>query len=176
MIRKRLLLATAIPLFLFFLVLAIFLVYSQLTSSPIVLSEGETYLHFPINYQGGAESKAYLIASQLYYGVYNESFSRSGATGDYSVNEGDPCIIINGTLRNDYPKDYYFAITANVYNVAGEKIEPILTTNSPQPGFSVVQINKGSVGFFELQLKYNSKDISNYDLLLALEPSEAPPP
>jgi len=142
----------------------------------MVQSKGEIYLHFPSNYQGGDESKAYLLASQLYYGVYNESFSRSGATGDYSVNKGDPCIVINGTIRNDYDRDHYFAITANVYNAAGEKIEPILTSNSPQPGFAIVQINKGSMGFFELQLRYDGTDISNYDLFLAFEPSEVPPP
>jgi hypothetical protein len=176
MTRKRLLLATTIPLLLFFLVLSIFFVCNQSTASPIVQSKSETYLHFPSTLQGGAESKAYLISSQLSYGVYNESFSRVGATGDYSVNKGDPCVIINGTIRNDYDKDYYFAITANAYNIAGEKIGPILTANSPQPGFSVVHVNKGSVASFELQLKYDAKDVSNYDLLLALEPSEMPPP
>lgn len=33
-----------------------------------------------------------------------------------SVKKGDPCVIINGTFRNDYDKDYYFSITADVYN------------------------------------------------------------
>jgi hypothetical protein len=170
------LLSIAVPLFSLFLIISIYYVWNQSTASPIVQSKNEIYLHFPSNYQGGNETKAYLINSQLYYGVYNESFSRSGATGDYSVNKGDPCIIINGTIRNDYDTDYYFAITANVYNTAGEKIEPVLTINSPQPGFAVTQINNSSTGFFELQLKYAAKDVSNYDLFIAYEPSEIPPP
>ncbi len=176
MTRKRVLLSIAVSLFFLFLILSVYYVWNQSTTSSIVQSKSEIYLHFPSNYQGGVETKVYLINSQLFYGSYDESFSRSGATGDYSVNKGDPCIIINGTIRNDYDKDYYFAITANVHNTAGEKIEPILTITSPQPGFSITQINKGATGFFELQLEYAAKDVSGYELFVALEPSDIPPP
>ena len=133
MSQKRVLVLVALGLFFVFLALAMLLVGNQPAASSTAPSKGEVYLHLPSDYQGGTETKAYLIDSQLYYGVYNQSFARSGATGYYSINEGDPCIIINGTIRNDYDKDYYFAITANVYNFAGDKIEPVLTINSPQP-------------------------------------------
>ena len=144
-------------------------------SSSTIQSKGGFYLHFPSGYQGGAETKAYLIDSQLYYGIYNQRFTRSGATGSYSINNGDACVIINGTIRNDYDNDYYFAITANVNNAAGGKIEPILTANSPEPGYTVAHINKGSTGSFELQIRYDVKDAANYDLFLAFEQSDVPP-
>jgi hypothetical protein len=134
------------------------------------------YLHYPTDYQGGVETKVFLVDSQLHYGVYNESFTRSGAAGSYSINEGDPCIIINGTIRNDYDEDYYFCITADVYNSKGEKIEPILTINSPQPGFTVEKVKRAAVGLFEIQIKHDRKDIVRYDLFIAFEPTETPPP
>jgi flagellar basal body-associated protein FliL len=146
------------------------------SSVPTPQPKGEEHLHFVSNYQGGVETKVYLVNSMLFYGVYNESFTRSGATGSYSVNKGDPCVIINGTIRNDYDNDYYFGITANVYNSAGETIGPILTVNSPQPGFTVAFVDKGATGYFEIQIKYDAKDITSYDLFVAFEPYETPPP
>jgi ABC-type antimicrobial peptide transport system permease subunit len=136
MSRKRALVLFGVGVAFIVLALAILLAGNQQVASSTPQPKGGVYLHFPSDYQDGAQTKAYLIDSQLYYGVYNESFSRLGATGDYSINKGDPCIIINGTLRNDYDKDYYFAITANVYNSDGDKIEPVLTINSPNPGFA----------------------------------------
>ena len=176
MSQKRALVLIGVGLAFVVLALAMLLAGNQPTAPSIPQSMGQTYLRFPSDYQEGAQTKAYLVDSQLYYGVYNQSFTRTGATGHYSVSEGDPCIIINGTIRNDYDKDYYFAITANVHNFAGDKIEPVLTVNSPHPGFTLTHFDKGSVGFFELQIKYDEKDIANYDLYIAFEPSEVPPP
>ncbi len=160
----------------FVLALAIHLAGNQPMTPLTPQLKGNFYLHFPSDYQDGAPTKAYLVDSELYYGVYNESFSRSGATGDYSINKGDLCIIIKGTMRNDYDKDYYFAITTDVYTAAGDKIEPVLTVNSPHPGFALIKIDKGSTGMFELQIKYTGRDVVNYDLFIAFEPSEVPPP
>jgi len=93
-----------------FVVVVIILVAVVLVSllhflqSPVsqLLPKGEEYLNFASNYQGGAETKVYLVNSTLNYGVYEVSFTRSGATGIYSITKGDPCVIINGTIRNDY--------------------------------------------------------------------------
>jgi hypothetical protein len=175
MSQKRALVLVGVGVALIVLALAILLAGNQQAASSTPQPKGGVYLHFPSDYQDGAQTKTYLIDSQLYYGVYNESFSRFGATGDYSINKGDPCIIINGTLRNDYDKDYYFGITANVYNAAGDKIEPVLTISSPHPGFALTKIDKDSTGIFELQIKYEGKDVVNYDLFIAFEPSEVPP-
>ncbi len=176
MSQKRTFILVGVGVVFIVLALAILLAGNQPAVSSTPELKGGVYLHFPSSHQDGAQTKAYLVDAQLYYGVYNESFSRSGATGDYSVKKGDPCIIINGTIRNDYDKDYYFGITANVYNSAGDKIEPVLTINSPHPGFALTKIDKDSTGTFELQIKYEGKDIVNYDLFIAFEPSEVPPP
>jgi hypothetical protein len=156
------------------------IIFSIAVQPPSTISvkqpKNEEYLHYSTDYQGEVETKVFLVDSQLHYGVYNESFTRSGATGFYSINKGDPCVIINGTIRNDYDEDYYFCITADVYNSKGEKIEPILTINSPQPSFTVAKVNSDAVDVFEIQIKYDGKDIVSYDLFIAFEPYETPPP
>ena len=170
--KRLMLIATVIVLFVIIMFsLAHFLQPSVPTPQP----KGEGYLHFTSDYQGGVETKVYLVKSMLFYGFYNESFSRSGATGSYSIKQGDPCVIINGTVKNEYDSDYYFCVTADVYNSAGEKIGPILTVNSPQPGFTVTFVEKGTTGYFEIQIKYDAQDITDYDLFVAFEPYETPP-
>jgi hypothetical protein len=119
--------------------------------------------------------KLYLIDSQLYYGVYSESFSRSGATGDYSINEGAPSESSTEQSETTMTKTTILP-SANVYNSAGDKIEPVLTINSSHPGFALTKLDKDSTCTFELQIKYEGKDIVNYDLFIAFEPSEVPPP
>ena len=138
--------------------------------------KGEEYLNYSKDIQEGAETKVYLINSMLNYGFYEESFTRSGATGFYSITKGDPCVIINGTIRNDYENDYYFSITAEVLNSGGLNIGPILTVDSPQPGFTVTYAEKDANGNFKIQIKYNAKDITDYELFVAYEPYETPPP
>jgi len=158
------------------LILIVLIAIQLLSTASVKQPKNGEYLHYPADYQGGVETKVFLVDSQLHYGVYNESFTRSGATGFYSVNKGDPCVIINGTIRNDYDEDYYFGITADVYNSKGEKVEPVLTINSPQPGFTLEKVNSGAVGVFEIQIKYDGKDIVSYNLFIAFEPTETPPP
>ncbi len=132
------------------------------------------YIHYTEK-EGGAQSKLYLVNSELYYGTYNDTFTYSGVIGNYQINQGDPCVIINGTVRNDYDGNYYFSITADVYNSTGEKIVPILDRTSPLPGITVTRINSTSTGYFELKIKYPSKDITDYNILLWFEPTDIPP-
>jgi hypothetical protein len=172
-LNKKLIIATLTGAF---LILIFFIATQPPSTISVKQPKNGEYLHYPADYQGGVETKVFLVDSQLHYGVYNESFTRSGAAGSYSINEGDPCIIITGTIRNDYDKEYYFCITADVYNSKGEKIEPVLTINSPQPGFTVEKVNSAAVGFFEIQIKHDAKDIVSYDLFIAFEPTETPPP
>jgi len=172
-LNKKLIILT---LTVIFLIIVFFIATQPPSTISVKQPKSGEYLHYPTDYQGGVETKVFLVDSQLHYGVYNESFTRSGATGFYSINKGDPCVIINGTIRNNYYEDYYFGITADVYNSKGEKIEPILTINSPQPGFTVAKVNRAAVDVFEIQIKYDGKDIVSYDLFIAFEPTEIPPP
>jgi hypothetical protein len=175
MSKKRLLALVSIGAFLVLIVLyGVTLLYQTPSDQLYPEPQRGIYLHYT-DRQGGAQSKLFLVNSDLIYGVYNESFTYSDVIGFYSINKGDPCVIINGTVRNDYGKDYYFAITADVYNSRGEKIGPVLNANSPLPGVSVTKIDANSTGSFEIQIKYASKDISNYNILLMFEPTDIPP-
>lgn len=86
-------------------------------------------------------------------------------------------IIINSTIRNDYDRDYYFAITANLYTSNGEKLEGTkYVADSPGYGFAVVHVPSQSVEFFEIHFNYSKQDVKNYSLLLAFPPLDSPPP
>jgi hypothetical protein len=148
----------------------------QPSTYPTPSPKGGEYLHFLNDSQEGGETRVFLIDSRLYYGVYNESFTRSGAAGVYSVSKGDPCVFINGTVRNEYDRDYYFCVTTEAHNSTGAKIGPILTVNSPQPGFTAAEVNSNSTGAFAIQIRYAGEDVVDYELFLAFEPSEVPPP
>lgn len=144
----------------------------QITPQP----KTQQYLHYTSNYREGNETKVYLIDSTLDYGVYSQSIIRLGATGSYSIEQGDLCIIINGTIENHYDTDYYFSLTAEVINSDGDTVEPVLTEDSPHPGFIVVFVEKDASGYFEMKIKYDFKDITQYDLFVAFEPYDTPPP
>jgi hypothetical protein len=176
MSKSRLLALVSIAAFLVLIVLyGVTLLYQTPSDQWYPEPQRGIYLHYSDD-QGGGQSKLFLVNSEVIYGAYNESFTYSGVIGSYSINKGDPCVIINGTVRNDYGKDYYFAIGADVYNSTGEKIGPILNANSPLPGISVTKIDTNSTGSFEIKIRYSSKDISNYNILLMLEPTDIPPP
>ncbi len=145
--NKELVILTLTVVFLIF-----FVTIQLLSTASVKQPRNGEYLHYLPDYQGGVETKVFLVDSELHYGVYNESFTRSGAAGSYSINKGDPCVIINGTIGNDYDEDYYFGITADVYNSKGEKIGPILTVNSPQPGFTLEKVKSDAVSVFRYKL------------------------
>ena len=175
MSKSRLLALVSIGAFLVLMVLYGFTLLYQTPSDQLYPEpQRGIYLHYSDD-QGGGQSKLFLVNSEVIYGTYNESFNYTGVIGSYSINKGDRCVIINGTARNDYGKDYYFAISADVYNSTGEKIGPILNADSPLPGISVTKIAANSTGSFEIQIRYASKDISNYNLLLMFGPTDIPP-
>lgn len=159
-----------------FIIVAFFVGAQLLSTTP----ENGEYLHYRTNYLGGAETKAFLLNSQLSYGVYKENIMIPAHCTEGSMwctaNAGDPCVIINGTIRNHYCEDYWFVTTADVYNSKGETIGPILTSHAFKPGITVTHADSGAKAFFEIQIKYDAKDIVSYNLFLGSQPNEIPPP
>jgi len=117
---------------------------------------------------GGFEYHLFLVDSQFYYGAYEQNFTPvEGPQGEYLIQPGDPCIIINGTIRNDYAGYYYFSLGMDVWNADGDKVEPITTQSGPIAGFtSVIIAEKDITGVFELRMPYNATDITAYELVV----------
>jgi hypothetical protein len=86
-------------------------------------------------------------------------------------------IVINSTVRNDYDRYYYFAITANLYTSNGEKLEGTkYVTDPPGYGFAVVYVPSQSVENFDIHFNYSKQDVKDFTLLLAFPPMDTPPP
>jgi hypothetical protein len=143
------------------------------------IEEAKRYLLTPVQryltYSNGTESKLYLVESHLSYGVFDEDviIPLKGR----SVKKGDPAVIIKGTVRNDYDSYYYFAITGDLYNSKGEKLEGAnYIFNLPVGEFVEMHVSANSFGTFELRFGYGGEDIEHYDLYLYMERQETPPP
>ena len=120
----------------------------------------------------GSESRLFLVDSQLYYGVYEQSFTLVYSQVSYSVHAGDPCIIINGTVRFDYVRSHY-PLGVDVLNVYGVEVGPILVQSTLYPGSIDVFTEKDSLVVFELRIPYNATYIASYELVV-LDPPITP--
>ncbi len=139
-----------------------------------LLTPTETYLTF----RNGTESQLYLLSSYLSYGVFEENITIP--LKGRSVNAGDPAVIIRGQFISRYDRDYYFAITGDLYNSKGEKLEGAEHIfDLPTGEFTVTSLSSPPddvLGIFELHFKYDGQDIEHYDLYLYMEPLDKPPP
>ncbi len=126
-------------------------VYTQTLPALKAATPTETYLTFKNS------THLYLVNSTLKY-------------------EGES-IVIENTVRNDYDKDYYFSITADLHTSNGEKLKGAeYITDAPGYGFAVVYVPSHETKNFELHFNYSKQDIKHYELFLAYEPYDSPPP
>lgn len=116
--NKKLLLLLIITMGICVVVIDYFATRPPLYSPPRIIlhptqtTPPNTYLH----YQNESKTNVFLVDSQLSYGVYEQSFTRISGQR-FSTHTGDLCIIINGTIQNEYHQDYYFCLDAKVLNV-----------------------------------------------------------
>ena len=126
------------------------------------------YLH----YRGGEETKVFLINSYARYGAYYRDIDLPSS----SAKKGDPCVVINGTIRNDYDRDYYISLSADIFNPRGEEVGTVISYNAPLPGFTVVHAKSGYTAPFEIYVKYDGEeDIIRYDIFVEYQPTESAP-
>lgn len=90
-----------------------------------------------------------------------------------AANVGDLGIVITGTIKNEYDRDYYICMVAHAFNSEGE---PIGGSIDPGPvcGIIAPYVKSGQPGDFELHLKYR-EDIERIELFVGCV-SEIPPP
>jgi hypothetical protein len=127
-----------------------------------------------LNFSNGTVSQVYLVNSTLRYGVYERDYL-STPVRNITVFKGDPCVIITGTIRNEYDKNYYIWMSAQLYNESDEKVGVVTRLSSPWQRFSVIHVENASMGTFEIYVKYDKKDVKSYDVFLSSTPSVDPP-
>jgi hypothetical protein len=86
---------------------------------------------------------------------------------------GDPGIVITGTIKNEYDRDYFVCMAAHAFNSEGERIGGSIDPG-PICGVIAPYVKCGQTGNFELHLKYR-EDIERIELFVGCV-SEIPPP
>jgi hypothetical protein len=116
-------------------------------------------------------SKIYLINSTANYGTYSRD--EGLMPGSVEVHAGDPCVIIKGTLRNDYNISSYIDLSAQLYNANGEPVGRVLT-DVPTHNAGQVYAESNSTVDFSFTVQYDKKDVSRYELSGWLAPAALP--
>jgi|GEM_PF-2646367 hypothetical protein len=111
---------------------------------------------------GDRESKILLIDSHLEYSKLMANQTTGPPVCPISAREGDPVVIIRGTVKNEYDRDYYVAISADLFNSREEKVGQIV--DPPVCGFAATLVKSNHTGSFELHVKYDGRDIERYEL------------
>ena len=86
---------------------------------------------------------------------------------------GDPGIVITGTIKNEYDRDYYICMAAHAFNSEGEQIGHSIDPG-PVCGVIALHVGSGQTRDFELHLRYR-EDIERIELFVGCV-SEIPPP
>lgn len=128
----------------------------QLTPQP-----GEYFTH------EGKESKLLLKDSNLKY-CY---LSQKDICLSDAANVGDLGIVIHGTIKNEYARDYFIMMSACALNSEGELIG-CNTESGPICGSIVLHVKSGQTDIFEMHLKYR-EDIEQIVIYASVD--EVPP-
>ena len=93
--------------------------------------------------------------SLLNYSLNYATLKSSGCVRDMASLE-DPGIVIRGTLKNEYDKDYWIILVATAYDSNGNIIGRSLDSG-PICGAITRQVESNMTENFELHLKYDNK-------------------
>ncbi len=110
---------------------------------------------------GGRESKIVLVDSHVELGVVGVQVTGPPVC-PIKVEEGDPCIVIKGEIRNEYSRGYTVGVYADVYNSTGAEVGHII--DPPVCRFTTTYAEANGTGNFSLHVKYDKLDISHYHL------------
>ncbi len=138
----------------------VLLYYSQKNnlSDNSIQTEGEKYLSFP----NGSLSKIYLVNSRAEYGNYDHDIRSPPLT----IKQGEPCVVVTGTIRSDYDRDYWMGLKVQLYNVSGYKVGTVTDLTVPFKDVIIVNTKSNVTRSFEIYVKYDNKDVSRYDIYL----------
>ena len=118
----------------------------------------------------GNKSKVLLIDSRLKYCFLEPD----DICPPNAANVGDLGIVIAGTIKNEYDRDYYICMAAHAFNSQGEQIGGSIDSRGPICGVIALYVKSQQTKSFRLHLKYR-EDIERIELIVGCV-SEIPPP
>lgn len=128
-----------------------------------------------LNTPDGDATRIYLIDSDMRYGTFGRDYL--WPPQGYLAKKGAPCVIVNGTIRNDYDTDYYVGLVAYAYNESGGRVGNIVNTGMGDPWFRFMtyHVPGKNTEPFEIYINYNDTDVGKYEVY-AIFTSASPPP
>ena len=153
---------------------------AQQNSSPDYLNQSQKDVYLPF---GGTLSSIYLVNSSATFGTFDYFvfYFYDFVLGSNGALLGDPYVNISGTIRNDDNKTLWVPLLARLYSTKGDQVGTIVHTNGRSEFLaSYLGVPAHETGTFSITVKYDRaherKDISGYNIYIAWEPSEFPPP
>ena len=146
------------------------------SNAPNIEGPNSGYLTYYPSFKGEKETLIFLVSTDNpRYGVYNWSDDEWWGG---EVHEGDPCFIVNVTVRNDYTTDpvwtddtslglynNHVKLTAYLYNQQGrvDAVDVTYPINSFHGGH-VFRVEPEETHSVDLYLATDSKDIERYEI------------
>ena len=162
--------------------------HSQVSTPTVANIKQVTPHYLPYN---GNESRIFLVSATPTYGSYpGPSVPKMGNTP--GVKKGEPCFIINVTVRDDYsaenPPPYqnivnvsnpnaYVFLTAQIFNTQGQINATDVTPPYPPVPFSgaYASLASGENATVTIYLATNHQDIDRFEIILEYVGSLPPP-
>ncbi len=158
------------------ILLSAFLVAQQIhpASTPVIelIQSASGYY---LSYMGNV-SRIFVVSANASYGNYP---TRTSPTGVVWVENGEPCIIINVTIRNDYSTQYpppdsqsnnptlaYVYLTAQLFNGKNQiNATDLLQVGLPPDAGAVTWLSGGESATLTLYLGTNNTDITSFQIV-----------
>ncbi|MFO7966582.1 MAG: hypothetical protein R6U44_03180 [Archaeoglobaceae archaeon] len=108
------------------------------------------------------ESKLILVDSHAELGVVRANQTTGPPVCPIKAEVGDTCVVIKGTIRNEYDRGYTVGVYGDVFNSTGAEVGHII--DPPVCRFTTTYAEANGTGNFSLHVKYDKQDISHYHL------------
>lgn len=113
----------------------------------------------------GNISKIFVVSANASYGNYPYS-TRLSPNGALLAENGEPCYIINVTMRNDYSTLMYVWLTAQIFDGENQiNATDLLLNGLPPSSGAMVGLNSGESGTFSLYLGTNNKEATSFQIV-----------
>jgi len=123
-------------------------------------------------------SRIFVVSANASYGNY--PFPTHTALNGSVIDYGEPCVIINVTIRNDYSAEFpppspnqiinstvaYVYLTADLFSGAKEvSATDLLLFGEPPSGGAVAWMSSGQESSLTLYLATNNKDVTSFQII-----------
>ena len=127
-----------------------------------------------ISFKSGEKKKVVLVNSNFSYGLLPPDINRGACPIEIKEHQdfkpGDACVIINGTVKNEYDEGKYICLSGQIYNKKERSMGHMVKCP-----FVTIFVNGSETGFFEMYIKHDKQNIVRYDIFMNCVSEITPP-